>query len=280
MRGYRLQSHPSPTEPPPARQMTRIGKNLQPLTLALWLLSTLSCGQASSRNEILVAVAANVSDTFQELAADYEKVHRTRVVISTGATVNLAQQLRHGAPFDLFVSADVEIPRRLREEGHLIPETVQVYARGRLILWTPDSAGIVLKELEDLRNSTVTRIGLASPEVAPYGRAARQALEARGLWQELQPKIIIGEHVKDVQRFALSRNVEAAFLPLSMAESSPGRFMILAETLHEPLDQALGVVQSSDHRDGAQRLAHFILSPRGQTFLRLAGYTLPPGVVP
>ena len=258
-----------------------IGKNLKQLTLALWLLSTLSCGQASSsRNEILVAVAANISDTFRELAQDYEKVHRTRVVISTGATVNLAQQLRHGAPFDLFVSADVEIPRRLREEGHLIPDTVQVYARGRLILWTPASAGIVVKELEDLRNSTVTRIGLASPEIAPYGRAARQALEARGLWQELQPKIIIGEHVKDVQRVALSRNVEAAFLPLSMAESELGRFIIIEETLHEPLDQALGVVQSSDHIEEAQRLAHFILSPQGQTLLKLSGYTLPSGVVP
>ena len=190
------------------------------LMTTLLCLLILSCSRKPSRSsEVLVAVAANVSDVFQALSRDYEKQTGTHITVSLGATVNLAQQVRYGAPFDLFVSADRETPLKLSEEGHLIPESVTVYARGRLVLWTSGSNRVGVEKLEDLLDAGITRIGIASPQVAPYGKAAQEALEAARLWKQLQPKIVFGGHVRHIQQYAASGNVEAAFLPSSLVSS-------------------------------------------------------------
>ena len=246
------------------------------LMTTLSCLLILSCSRKPSRSsEVLVAVAANVSDVFQALSNDYEKQTGTHITVSAGATVNLAQQVRYGAPFDLFVSADRETPLKLSEEGHLIPESVTVYARGRLVLWTSGSDRVGVEKLEDLLDAGITRIGIASPQVSPYGKAAQEALEAAGLWKPLQPKIVFGGHVRHVQQYAASGNVEAAFLPSSLVSSVAsmgGRFFHVDARLYSPLDQALGVVASSANQEEAQRLADFVLSTRGQAFLKQAGY--------
>ena len=246
------------------------------LMTTLSCLLILSCSRKPSPSpEVLVAVAANVSDVFQALSRDYEKQTGTRITVSVGATVNLAQQVRYGAPFDLFVSADRETPLKLSEEGHLIPESVTVYARGRLVLWTSGSNRVGVEKLEDLLDAGITRIGVASPQVAPYGKAAQEALEAARLWKQLQPKIVFGAHVRHVQQYAASGNVEAAFLPSSLVSSVAsigGRFFHVDVRLYSPLDQALGVVASSANQEEAQRLADFVLSTRGQAFLKRAGY--------
>ena len=246
------------------------------LMTTLLCLLILSCSRKPSRSsEVLVAVAANVSDVFQALSRDYEKQTGTHITVSLGATVNLAQQVRYGAPFDLFVSADRETPLKLSEEGHLIPESVTVYARGRLVLWTSGSNRVGVEKLEDLLDAGITRIGIASPQVAPYGKAAQEALEAARLWKQLQPKIVFGGHVRHVQQYAASGNVEAAFLPSSLVSSVAsigGRFFHVDARLYSPLDQALGVVASSANQEEAQRLADFVLSTRGQAFLKRAGY--------
>ncbi len=249
------------------------------LMTTLSCLLILSCSRKASRSsEVLVAVAANVSDVFQALSRDYEKQTGTHITVSVGATVNLAQQVRYGAPFDLFVSADRETPLKLSEEGHLIPESVTVYARGRLVLWTSGSNRVGVEKLEDLLDAGITRIGVASPQVAPYGKAAQEALEAARLWKQLQPKIVFGGHVRHVQQYAASGNVEAAFLPSSLVSSDSsvasmgGRFFHVDARLYSPLDQALGVVASSANQEEAQRLADFVLSTRGQAFLKQAGY--------
>lgn len=227
-------------------------------------------------DELVVAVAANLTDVFQALGKDYEKQTGTRITLSVGATLNLAQQLRHGAPFDLFVSADRETPLRLSEEGHLIPESVTVYARGQLVVWTSGSNGVAVEKLDDLLDAGIIRIGVASPQVSPYGKATQEALEAARLWKQLQPKIVFGAHVKHVQHYAASGNVEAAFLPSSLLPSTEGRSFPVDERLYSPLDQALGVVASSRNQEEAQRLADFVGSPRGQSFLKRAGYQVGP----
>ena len=242
-------------------------------SLIIFLLAELSCHPKPSQPDaLIVAVAANLSGIFQELSRDYEKLTGSHLTLSIGATLSLAQQLRHGAPFDLFVSADKETPLRLSKEGHLIPKTVKVYARGRLVVWVPTSKNTSVEKLEDLLRSKVVHIGIASPQIAPYGKRAQESLEALGLWKKLLPKIVFGGHVKQVQQYAVSRNVEAAFLPLSLVPSIGGQFFLVDEQLYSPLDQALGVVTSSHNQEKAQQLADFVLSTQGQAFLKQAGY--------
>ena len=249
------------------------------LALVVFFFTALSCHpKPAEPDELVVAVASNLGDVFQALSKDYQKQTGTRITLSVGATLNLAQQLRHGAPFDLFVSADRETPLKLSQEGHLIPESVTVYARGRLVVWTSGSNGVGVEKLNDLLDAGITRIGVASPQVAPYGNAAQEALEAVGLWKRLLPKVVFGGHVKHVQQFAASGNVEAAFLPFSLVSSVAsvssigGRFFTVDARLYSPLDQALGVVASSANQEEAQRLADFVGSTRGQAFLKRAGY--------
>lgn len=246
------------------------------LALVVFFFTALSCHpKPAEPDELVVAVAANLTDVFQALSKDYEKQTGTRITLSVGATLNLAQQLRHGAPFDLFVSADRETPLKLSQEGHLIPESVTVYARGQLVVWTSGSNRVAVEKLDDLLDAGIIRIGVASPQVAPYGKAAQEALEAARLWKQLQPKIVFGAHVKHVQQYAASGNVEAAFLPSSLVSSVSsigGRSFPVDERLYSPLDQALGVVASSRNQEEAQRLADFIGSTRGQAFLKGAGY--------
>ncbi len=249
------------------------------LALVVLFFTALSCHpKPAEPDELVVAVASNLGDVFQALSRDYEKQTGTRITLSVGATLNLAQQLRHGAPFDLFVSADRETPLKLSQEGHLIPESVTVYARGRLVVWTSGSNGVGVEKLDDLLDAGITRIGVASPQVAPYGKAAQEALEAVGLWKRLLPKVVFGGHVKHVQQFAASGNVEAAFLPFSLVSSVAsgssigGRYFPVDARLYSPLDQALGVVASSANQEEAQRLADFVGSTRGRAFLKRAGY--------
>ena len=255
-------------------------------SLALIALLTASCRTATGPSQdfsLHLAVAANVSEVFSELAEVYESRHGTRpvlrTVISTGATLSLAQQIRYGAPFDLFVAADTSTPRKLAENGFLIPETVRTYARGRLIVkYIPTlTLGVRklkgIRELEDLSNPRIRRVGIASPELAPYGRAAREALQARGLWSELQRKIVFGEHVKHVEQFLTTGNVEAAFLPLSLAGSK--HHLLIDDSLHAPLDQALGIVKTTPHLKETEQFVAFVMSDSGQKFLQRAGYEIP-----
>ena len=259
--------------------MFRPGPRLLSLVLGVLMIGSCRTPPSSGSNQDIrlhVAVAASVSEVFGELAEEYESRHGTRVVLSTGATLSLAQQIRHGAPFDLFVAADVSTPRKLAEDEFLIPETVRTYARGRLIVeYIPTLTPGVRKlkgvwKLEDLRNPEIRRVGIASPELAPYGRAAWEALQAKGLWNELQPKMVFGEHVKHVEQFLRTGNVEAAFLPLSLAGSK--KYLLVDSSLHKPLDQALGIVKGTPHLEESRALADFILGLPGLEFLQRAGY--------
>ncbi len=263
--------------------MFRPGPRLLSLVLGVLMIGSCRTPPSSGSNQEIrlhVAVAASVSEVFRELAEEYESRHGTRpvlrTVLSTGSTLSLAQQIRHGAPFDLFVAADVSTPRKLAEDEFLIPETVRTYARGRLIVkYIPTLTPGVGKlkgvgKLEDLRNPEIRRVGIASPELAPYGRAAREVLQAKGLWNELQPKMVFGEHVKHVEQFLRTGNVEAAFLPLSLAGSK--NYLLVDSSLHKPLDQALGIVKGTPHLEESRALADFILGLPGLEFLQRAGY--------
>lgn len=255
---------------------------LKPPLLDLFILSfiILPCGcrrnasesGAQNSEEIVVAAAANLTDAFTELGREFTAQTNVRVVYSFGATADLAKQVRNGAPFDVFAAADVAHVEELESAGLLTDGSRALYARGSLVLWSARGGGVRLSRLEDLTRADVEKIAMAKPDVAPYGRAAVEALRALNLWERVEPKVVYAQNVSQARQFAATRNADAAFLPRALVKKAEGGFVEVAENLHGPIEQELGIVRASQKQDAARRFARFVLSPEGQALLERYGY--------
>ncbi|HWT00189.1 MAG TPA: molybdate ABC transporter substrate-binding protein [Pyrinomonadaceae bacterium] len=249
------------------------------ITFSVILASSLGCSRGApderqgASPEITVAAAANLTDAFGELGKEFTARTGIRVTFSFGATADLARQIENGAPFDVFAAADVEHVERLNNLGLVTPGTNKIYARGRLVLWVPPASNLAVNRLEEIARPEVERIALAKPDVAPYGRAAVEALRALGLWAQVEPKVIYGQNVSQAKQYAATGNAEVAFIPRALVRPGEGRFVEVDERLHQPINQALAVVKDSPHHDAAQAFATYVLSPEGQALLERYGYT-------
>ncbi len=227
---------------------------------------------------LLVSAASNLILAFEELGARYEQETGTPVTFNFAASGQLAHQIDQGAPVDLFAAANVAYVEDLAAKGRILPDSVQVYARGRLTLWTRADSAITVKTIENLLEPEIRRVAIANPEHAPYGVAARQALQTAGVWNAVQPKLVLGENVRQTLQFAETGDVDVAIVPLSLSVTSDGRWVLVPEDLHAPIDQALGIVADSPRQAQASDFAAFITGPEGGAILRKYGF-LPPGEV-
>jgi molybdate transport system substrate-binding protein len=251
-------------------------KSVNALTAYCLLLTAfclLSCSSPRPDSpEINVAAAANLTDAFAELGRRFTAQTGVRVVYSFGATAELAKQIENGAPYDLFAAADVEHVDGLLHEGLLTPGTEALYARGRLVVWTPQGSPIKLERIEDISRAGVERIAIAKPDVAPYGRATIEALRALNLWTQVEPKVIYGQNVSQTRQYAATGNAEVAFIPLSLVKAGEGQFVEVDERLHQPINQALAVIKRSERQEAARRFIAYVMSPEGQSLLERYGY--------
>ena len=229
--------------------------------------------QQSDQTEINTAAASNLSDAFNELGKQFTARTGIRVVYSFGATADLAKQIEQGAPFDIFAAADIEHVEQLNRQGLIVPGTSALYARGRLVLWTPAASPIKLNGIEEIRRAEVERIAIAKPDVAPYGRAAVEALRALDLWKDVDSKVIYGQNVTQTKQYVTTGNADAAFIPRSLVKEGEGHMIEVDERLHQPINQALAVINSSVKQDAARQFAQYVLSPEGQSLLERYGYT-------
>src|SRR5918911_1131959 len=219
----------------------KLPASIKALCVSLLLVSlclNLGCDRRSlngpgSVQEINVAAAANLTDAFAEVARQFTADTGVRVVYSFGATADLAKQIENGAPFDVFAAADAEHVDGLNQKGFLTPGTEALYARGRLVLWTPQGSRITLDRIEDIRRADVEHIAVAKPDVAPYGRATVEALRALNLWMEIEPKVIYGQNVSQTKQYAATGNAEAAFIPRALVKPDEGRAVEVDERLHQ-----------------------------------------------
>ena len=235
------------------------------------------CGRADPNPALTVSAASSLALAFEELGEMYEAETGTPVVFNFGSTGKLAQQIEQGAPVDLFAAANVADVERLAARGHLLPGTVERFARGRLVLWTRADAPFHPQTLADLLDPAVKRVAIANPEHAPYGIAARQALRTAGVWDAVQPKLVLGENVRQTLQFAETGNVDVAIVALSLSLTTDGDWTLMPETLHDPIEQALAIVADSPRREAARRFTDLLRSSRGQAVLRRYGFTLPAG---
>jgi molybdate transport system substrate-binding protein len=226
---------------------------------------------------LTVSAAADLTPAFTELGQQFEEETGIRVTFNFGSTGQLAQQIEQGAPVDLFAAANQSYIDSLQTSGLIISDTVALYAQGRITLWTRADSSLQVDDLTDLTDEAIQRIAIANPEHAPYGIAAREALQAVGLWQTLQPKLILGENVAQTLQYAEMGNVDVAIVAhsLSIASGDKGRWVLIPADLHQPLNQALAVIQQTSHEAEARQFGQYINSEAGREIMRRYGFTLP-----
>jgi molybdate transport system substrate-binding protein len=224
---------------------------------------------------LLVSAASDLVFAFQELGALFEQTTGTKVVFNFGSTGHLAQQIERGAPVDVFAAANIAFVDLLEQQGLILPDTKAAYARGRLTLWTRADSPLRLSHIGDLTGPEVRRVAIANPAHAPYGVAAREALQTAGLWEQLQPKLILGESIQQAFQYAATGNVDTALVALSLSIRQEGRWVLIPEALHRPLVQALAVLKHTRHETPARQFAAFINSPQGQPIMHKYGFVLP-----
>lgn len=256
--------------------------------VALALVVTASAGVAAGRGEaapppaapavVRVAVAANFAGTLDRLAEAFEASGGAAVAASPGSTGKLYGQIKEGAPFDLFLSADAERPRRLEEEGVAVDGSRFTYVLGRLVLWSP-RPGVVDPEGKVLAAGGFGHLAIANPKTAPYGAAAEQVLRGLGLWEKLAPRLVRGEDVGQTHQFVASGNAELGFLALSQVkadcDSGAASCWLPPPSSYPPLEQqAVLLVAGRDNPAAAAFLA-FLRGEAARPLLTAAGYGLP-----
>jgi len=235
----------------------------------------LLCACATPPRSITVSAAANLQPAFTEIGAAFEKQTGTRVIFNFGATGQLGQQIAQGAPVDLFAAADPATVDDLAARGFIISDTIQIYARGQIVLYARADNGAPLNSLNDLTRPEIKRIAMANPETAPYGAAARAAMQNAGVWSAVQSKIVIAENIQQTQQFADTGNVDVAIIARSLTIGAPGRWTPIPDNLHAPIDQALGVVTDAKNERDARVFAQFVMSATGRAVLEKYGYVFP-----
>lgn len=235
------------------------------------------CGAAGdSAREPLTLVISAASDlqlAFQEIAAEFERETGLRVVLNFGASGQLAQQVAQGAPVDVFASADAGYVDELEAEGLIVPDTRLVYGRGRLALWSPADARVRVQRIEDLTRPSIRRIAIANPEHAPYGVAARAALRNAGIWEAIQPKLVLGENVRQAMQYAETGNVDVALVAHALTIEMGGHAVEVPDSLYQPLEQTLAVVQNAPHEAEAHLFVEWLQqSPVAREILDRYGF--------
>jgi molybdate transport system substrate-binding protein len=238
--------------------------------------STLAHGQEKLR----VAAAADLQFAMKDLAARYEYQSKQSVEVVYGSSGNFTTQIENGAPFDLFFSADSSYPNQLVEHNLADKQSLYRYAIGRLALWASRDEHLDLtgKGFQALLDPRVTKIAIANPEHAPYGRAALAALQKVGIYDQVKPKLVYGENISQAAQFVQSGSAQVGLVALSLAISpamqSGDRWLVPTE-FHPSLEQVAVVISSSKNKDAALKFLVFVKSAEGREVLAKYGFSDP-----
>jgi molybdate transport system substrate-binding protein len=243
------------------------------LTLAL-IFDGCRSETSGPRPTIVVAAAANLTDVAQILGREFEAQTKIHPAFSFASTAQLTSQIENGAPFDVFLAADAAHVDQLDKKNLLLPGSNAIYAQGILALWWPSGNGPA-KKVEDLASPEVRVIALAKPELAPYGEAAREALERAGIWDRVVSKIVYAENVNAAKQYGISRNADAVLLPYSLVLKESGSVVQIPGSQYQPIVQKIGVLASSAHLSDARKFADFALHGKGPEIFQNHGYRAP-----
>lgn len=234
----------------------------------------------ASAASLFVAAASDLAYCIDDLAAAFRKeAPEAQVKVSTGASGNFFAQIRNGAPFHVFLSADMMYPTQLAKAGAADGATLRPYAIGRIVLWTTDPRFDVSQGLAVLRDPRVTRIAIGNPDTAPYGRATKAVLERDKLWEAVQPRLVIGENIAQAAQFVQTGNAQLGIVSLATVRAPKmagvGRYHLISDAGVAPIEQGAIVTRAGASQPLAARFVRFLASPSARAILERNGFSVP-----
>jgi molybdate transport system substrate-binding protein len=234
-----------------------------------------AAAQAPPPSVLTVFAASDLGPAFKQIVPLFERKALARITLVVGSTGVLAQQIRNGAPADVFFAANETFVTQLSSEQLTLKPSETVYARGRVAVVALRSGALKVDSLADLADARVRRIAIANPQHAPYGLAAKQALEAAGLWTAVEPKLVFGENVQQAVQFVRSGSAEAGIVARSVSDTPDLTWRLVDERLHAPLDQVAVVLARTKEPRAAAAFIEFVNSADGRVVMRQFGFLLP-----
>jgi len=249
---------------------------------ALIVLSGAACSRPGKPATLSIAAAADLRFAFPALQQRFQAAHPgITLTPAYGSSGNYYSQIRNGAPFDVFLSADVDYPKRLVEEGVAVANSVFVYGTGRIELWVPAQSPLDLNRLgiHALEDPSVHHVAMANPRHAPYGRAAEAALRSLGVYDRIAPKLVIGENISQTFEFVESGAAEAGLIAESLtvapAMRGKGRSWEIPLDSYTPLQQAGAILTRARGSRAAAQFRAWMLGPEARAILTQYGFSLP-----
>lgn len=250
---------------------------IRPFLIALLLFFHILLINASAK-EVRIAVATNFKTTLQEIAIHFERKSGHTTLISSGSSGKFFAQIKHGAPFDVFFSADVNRPQLIEKEGLAVADSRFTYALGRLTLWSPDPNRLKKDGPSVLARGRFNHLAMANPKTAPYGLAAQETLERLGLWTHVKDRIVLGENIGQTFHFVFSNNAQLGFVAraqvLDPKINGSGSRWDVPDTLHEPLRQQAVLLTHGQDNEAAKAFLDYVKGPEAQIIIKRFGYGL------
>lgn len=242
--------------------------------LAIICMLSISTGHAIA-DEIRVAVASNFTNAIKTIAQQFEDNTGHKIILSFGSTGKHYAQIKNGAPFDAFFAADVKRPKLLEKEGQAVPDSRFTYAVGKIVLWSPKQ-GYVDTDAKVLEPNNYRHLAIANPKLAPYGKAAQQVLQARGIWDKLTGSLVQGENIGQTFQFIKSGNAELGFVAYSQVKRPElpmeGSLWVVPQELYSPIEQQAILLKDSTV---AREFMHFFRSKQALDIIQSYGYGIP-----
>lgn len=268
----------APQEKPGEESVMSLLKSLaRRAARAAALAAVLAAAAAPARaGEVLVAVAANFAEAVEQLRPGFERATGHRLVATTGSTGKLYAQIRAGAPFQVLLAADAKTPALLEAEGAAVAGTRFTYAIGRLVLWSRAPGVVAGDGARTLREGRFRHLAIANPDLAPYGVAAREVLQATGTWDALRPRIVMGQNIGHAHALVASGAAELGFVALSALKDprapAGGSAWEVPASLHAPLQQDAVLLNPGRGRPAATALLAYLRSPAARAVIEAQGY--------
>jgi len=236
--------------------------------------------RAQEQKMVRVAAAADLKFAMEELSKEFASRTGTKVDVTTGSSGNLFEQIQSGAPFDLFFSADMDYPKKLAELGFADPGTLLEYASGQLVIWTPANAQVSVAQdkWHALLDARIQKIAIANPRLAPYGRAAVDALQKAGIYEQVKTKLVYGENISQAAQFAQSGNAQVGIIAHSLAlfpRMKGGKIWEIPADMHRPIAQGAVVLKNARNKAAALELLDFVKGDAGRAILENHGFAIP-----
>jgi molybdate transport system substrate-binding protein len=229
--------------------------------------------------EITVAAASDLQFALTDLADRFQKETGNSVKLTFGSSGNFFAQIQNGAPFDIFLSADVDYPHKLESAGLAEPGSLYEYARGKIVIWVrADSKLDLHRGIHALLDPSVGKIAIASPAHAPYGRAAVSAMQSAGVYQRVRDKLVLGENISQTTSFVVAGSADAGIIALSLALApgmkAKGRYAEIPAAAYPPIRQACVILRSSQKKPIARQFVAFMKRPASSRLLQSYGFVV------